>query len=392
MRHQYLGVKAKVRRLSGEIEDFNWEDGLSQWSNFLKYKDVFGDQELDVIDFITQPVSSSPSAPHRLTHLLPAPLTQHQQEHSVRSTPLSGETGMHSLSKDLVHGNAMGIDDHSGDLLLPHIKDATASMVEQAVLDSQHGDLGHGLDFEYDGAAEALKDADEGYEDNDGNALSYPRPKRGRHCLKDDANLSVTVHESPMLAFIASQFADLNERAARREEKIMERQREWEKRQSQLEMELAHQKQDWERERKEILEMWRREADNREIERQERGRKWDEANLERREIEREREMAREKLDRDKMEWMEKMEAQSMQHQAAMHQIQLQIAQSQQSVLALLTGVLVQVLSHGNATEGNSVSSFVSQLLHDIQTHGNAVGPRHARRGTNESSDSQFDTD
>ncbi|KAH7436142.1 hypothetical protein KP509_05G004400 [Ceratopteris richardii] len=391
MRNQYLGVKAKVRRLSGELEEFNWEDGLSQWSNFLKYKEVFGDHELDVIDFITQPASSSPSAPPRGTHLLSAPLSQHRQEHSVNCTPLPGDTAMHTLSKDLMHENAMRIDDHSADVLLPPVKDATASMVDHTVLDSQHGDLGHGLAFDYDGAADALKDADEGY---DGNALTYPRPKRSRHCLKDDSNLSVTAHESPIFAFIAGQFEDLNERAARREEKIMEREREWEKRQSLLEMELARQRQDWERERKEMLEMWRREIDNREVERQERERKWEEANLERREIEREMERAREKQERERMDWMEKMQAQNMQHQAAMHQIQLQIAQNQQNVLALLTGVIVQLLGHGNdfSSEGNSVSSLVSQLLHEIQTHGNAIDPCRARRGTNESSDSQFDTD
>ncbi|KAJ8545920.1 hypothetical protein K7X08_018503 [Anisodus acutangulus] len=45
MRHQYLGVKQKIRTSSNE---FNWKDGENHWENFLKYKEVFGDVELDI--------------------------------------------------------------------------------------------------------------------------------------------------------------------------------------------------------------------------------------------------------------------------------------------------------------------------------------------------------
>ncbi|XP_047944315.1 stress response protein NST1-like [Salvia hispanica] len=43
MRHQYLGVKQKIRISTNE---FNWDDGEIHWENFLKYKEVFGDIEL----------------------------------------------------------------------------------------------------------------------------------------------------------------------------------------------------------------------------------------------------------------------------------------------------------------------------------------------------------
>ncbi|KAG8384154.1 hypothetical protein BUALT_Bualt04G0088700 [Buddleja alternifolia] len=43
MRHQYLGVKQKIRTSNNE---FNWGDGEIHWENFLKYKEVFGDIEL----------------------------------------------------------------------------------------------------------------------------------------------------------------------------------------------------------------------------------------------------------------------------------------------------------------------------------------------------------
>ncbi|KAJ4956369.1 hypothetical protein NE237_013152 [Protea cynaroides] len=47
MRHQYLGVKQKIRVSDDE---FNWKDGENHWQNFLKYKEVFGDVELEVKD------------------------------------------------------------------------------------------------------------------------------------------------------------------------------------------------------------------------------------------------------------------------------------------------------------------------------------------------------
>ncbi|KAK9120539.1 hypothetical protein Syun_018156 [Stephania yunnanensis] len=44
MRHQYMGVKQKIRVSD---DDFNWADGDDHWPNFFKYKQVFGDVEID---------------------------------------------------------------------------------------------------------------------------------------------------------------------------------------------------------------------------------------------------------------------------------------------------------------------------------------------------------
>ncbi|KAL4578424.1 hypothetical protein LXL04_014547 [Taraxacum kok-saghyz] len=49
MRHQYSLVKQKIKRPdSGDLvvsggEGFDWVEGLTHWSNFLRYKEVFGD-------------------------------------------------------------------------------------------------------------------------------------------------------------------------------------------------------------------------------------------------------------------------------------------------------------------------------------------------------------
>ncbi|CAN4079906.1 unnamed protein product [Withania somnifera] len=40
-----VSIKQKIRTSSN---DFNWNDGENHWENFLKYKEVFGDVELDV--------------------------------------------------------------------------------------------------------------------------------------------------------------------------------------------------------------------------------------------------------------------------------------------------------------------------------------------------------
>ncbi|CAL0317682.1 unnamed protein product [Lupinus luteus] len=45
MRHQYLGVKQKI---CVSPHHFNWKDGINHWENFLVYKDVFGDVQLDL--------------------------------------------------------------------------------------------------------------------------------------------------------------------------------------------------------------------------------------------------------------------------------------------------------------------------------------------------------
>ncbi|KAI3775958.1 hypothetical protein L1987_45718 [Smallanthus sonchifolius] len=44
MRHQYSLVKQKIKRQ--ETGGFDWVEGLTHWSNFLRYKEVFGDVTL----------------------------------------------------------------------------------------------------------------------------------------------------------------------------------------------------------------------------------------------------------------------------------------------------------------------------------------------------------
>ncbi|CAJ2653151.1 unnamed protein product [Trifolium pratense] len=56
MRHQYIGVKHKIR-LSSHSHQFNWNDGLIHWENFLNYKQVFGD--VQIIDRSSKPINNN---------------------------------------------------------------------------------------------------------------------------------------------------------------------------------------------------------------------------------------------------------------------------------------------------------------------------------------------
>lgn len=56
MRHQYLGVKHRIQlpqdllpSSSSPATLFAWSDGYLHWPNFLKYKAVFGDHDLDAL-------------------------------------------------------------------------------------------------------------------------------------------------------------------------------------------------------------------------------------------------------------------------------------------------------------------------------------------------------
>ena len=47
MRHQYLGVKQKIRSPPGSGSFFDWSAGEHLWKNFVLYKKVFGDMDIE---------------------------------------------------------------------------------------------------------------------------------------------------------------------------------------------------------------------------------------------------------------------------------------------------------------------------------------------------------
>eukprot|EP00250_Pteridium_aquilinum_P010459 c19404_g1_i1 orf=269-1762(+) len=420
MRHQYLGVKQKIRKMvpssidpTGEHEEFEWRDGLTLWPNFLKYKAIFGDQELDVNEFFTHPPVNTRVLP--LRHNRPRPLLPPSSHvpthspappyhpagssgaHSLTHSPSSGfppatsNGAAHSLAKDFID-NGPVLANPNGGMLLGCVKDAAAG-----VLDADPGDLPSSLNFEYDadGDEHGLKDACDEYEDDDDGTLEYTRQKRRRQWGRLDTGLDSSASEPQILSYIAGQFAELRDRETKREEREIEREKEKEKRWALLIAERETQKHEWERERREMEQARRREAERSDADSHERELKRSMLEQQWREIERERDRAREeKMERDKMEWREKMETQAMQHQAAMIQVQLQIAQCVQSSVAMLSGALSQIAGQANDVTGqaSSVGPFFSQLMQNLQTHGTGIPQCGIRRGTGESSDSQFDVD
>lgn len=401
MRHQYLGVKQKIRKMvpssidpAGEHEEFEWRDGLSLWPNFLKYKAVFGDQELDVNEFFTHPPANPRVLPlrhHRSRTLLPP--SSHGQTHSttppfqplssniphsLMHSPSSGfpnaanNGATHSLSKDFID-NGAGLANTNGSSFLGCVKVAAAVSVDQVVLDGDPGSLGLNYEYDADGDEHGMKDACDEYEDDDDGTLDYTRQKRRRHWGRLETGLDGSANESQILSFIAGQFVELREREAKREDREIEREKEREKTWTLLNAERDKQKQEWERE----MELAKRkEAERQDAAMQERELKHSMMERQWREIERERDREREeKMERDKMEWREKMENQAKQHQEAMMQIQLQIAQCLQSSVAMLSGAVSQIAG-----------------LQNLQTHGTGLPHCGIRRATGESSDSQFDVD
>lgn len=383
MRHQYLGVKQKIRRIVGSLEtggheEFDWEEGLTHWSNFLKYKEVFGDQELDVNEYLTYSNARSLAGRSR-----PRPAFR---------------PSVHSLPKELAElaEDGAGLVNHAGQLLLEEGKEVELddpARVEQVVLEEDTGDLGLGVGFEYDGEGDenGLKDGREDYDDDDDETMDLSRRRKRKHWRRSATGLENSISEPRMLAFIASQFAELREREARREERELER----EKRELVLEAERAKQKEEWDRDRQELQLLRQKELERRVLDREEAELKREMQEQQRREFDRERERAwEEKMERDKMEWKEKIETQALQHQAAMMQIQSQIVQSQQSTVAMLVSVLLQSSGQGNDMQGHGslVSPFISQLLQNLQHHGNGMVQCGIRRGAGESSDSHFDVD
>ncbi|KAH9317954.1 hypothetical protein KI387_019723 [Taxus chinensis] len=373
MRHQYLGVKQKIRKIvnsidSGEREEYDWAEGLTHWSNFLKYKDVFGDVELDFGDI-------------------------GGQGNGGRNLGVFNGRGRSRLRI----GNQVGLMEDG-------------SFMRNIGLDGSQvsGLLGLGLGFEYDGEEgdeHGMKEGGGGeeyeYEEAEQNAECSRKKKRfvrdgfggggvGKGCAG-----SV---ESRVLAFLSNQFTQLRERELRREEVELERERERQKREilrAEADAEREREREEWEKEREEQEQM-------REKEREERFQMWESRVKEREAREqqrREEEMRREseweeRMEQRRLEWRKAMETMTREHQAALVQLQAQIMQSQQNVITQLLGTLLQFSGQaGDLSDHTGAGNpFVSQILQSLQHCGGSGIVPSGNRGAGGSNDNQFIVD
>ncbi|CAL0324965.1 unnamed protein product [Lupinus luteus] len=337
MRHQYLLVKQKIKKPDcgdGDGSDeFDWVEGLTHWSNFLRYKDVFGDVALGVCgnggdDLIA--------------------MNGGDRDGGDGDGFLDGGGGM-----DMVEFGHMG---NSGD------GDGDFGVVNEGVM---------GLGFEYDGEdgevnynGKMREDGDvavaeSGYVYEEGEVMGSSLTKKKRKVGKG--------MEKKAWKVIVNQMGQLREMEARFEQREMDRERERQRRES-LRLELDKQ---WEKkmeervkEREELRRqrMSELEALDKENEEMERKRRDEE-------LIREREWE-ERMNCKRLEWKKRVDEMLNQHRAEMGQMQTRILHEQQN----LTSQLLGIFSHWTAqpaglsdhtTASNHYLSHMMQNLHHV---------------------------
>ncbi|XP_010242660.1 PREDICTED: histone-lysine N-methyltransferase, H3 lysine-79 specific-like [Nelumbo nucifera] len=350
MRHQYLLVKQKIKKpsvgvtgdgSSGEQpEEFDWVEGLSHWSNFLRYKDVFGDVTLGSpnIDQMTAVTAGN---------------RENGRSFAGKGRPMDVMRYGH-LGPSPEGGFGVGIDG------------------------GENGILGLGLGFEYDG-----EEAD----DNNNNNINHGKEdgEDGFEYEEVDPNGLETRQKRKKLkglekwawSFLVNQLAQLREREARFEDREVERDKERQrKEQFRAELEQKRERR-WEEREREREERER----TRENLRRERLKEWEAMEKESAERERRRREEElmeqreweERMERRRLDWKKRMDDMLSQHRAAMDQIQSRILHDQQALTSQLLGIVAQWTSHpaGLSDHTGAGNPYLSQMIQNLH-HVNGV--------------------
>ncbi|KAF5738529.1 histone-lysine N-methyltransferase H3 lysine-79 specific-like isoform X1 [Tripterygium wilfordii] len=363
MRHQYLLVKQKIKRPDfpaddsggdSSVDEFDWVEGLTHWSNFLRYKEVFGDV---------------PIAYNNNSNDLAAIANEDRQN--------GGELVAGGRDLEMVEFGPMG---HPGDGDLVGIDGG------------ENRDWG--LEFEYDaeepeenfnGNDQIREEAEDGYvyEDVDPNGANM---KKKRKALKG--------LEKKTFGFLLNQLAQFRDMEARFEHRDSERERERRRRENvrvEKELEWARKYEETEKEREEkekAREKLRRqkiqewEALERESEERERRRREEALNQE-------REWA-ENMNRQRSEWKKRIDDMLGQHRADMGQIQTRILHEQQSLTSQMLGIVSQWTAHPTGLSDHTSASnhYLSQMMQNLH-HGMVHGDT---REDGDTQDDQFIVD
>uniref|UniRef100_A0A5K1B9K7 Uncharacterized protein n=1 Tax=Nymphaea colorata TaxID=210225 RepID=A0A5K1B9K7_9MAGN len=347
MRHQYLGVKQKIKKSvvapeqSGGAapggdpghEDYDWVEGLSRWSNFLRYKDVFGDVVSEADD------SFSGEDPRGCSGM----------GDGIRPLASSHMDALgSSLDADLLRDGIRGIDGGS-DL------------------------LGLALESDYDGE----DGDDENQLKEDGDAFEFENSeaaevgKKRKRLVKNGRMV-----EQRLWEFLVNQIAQLREREARLEGRHYEREKreqfrgaEGKRRLEGREKGRGQRDQNWERSSQERVRDWgTMEMESAERERRRR----EEDMLKEREWE-------EKLEKRREEWKKRMDDMLRQHRAEMEQLQARIMQDQQNVMNQLLGLLSQWTGHSTGLHDHTSAGnpYLSQMVQNLH-HVNGIVPGESR--------------
>ena len=333
MRHQYSLVKQKIKKsesVGGDSggEEFDWVEGLTHWSNFLRYKEIFGD---------VGPVFVG-------------------NDLMVVGNNENGEG---------FDGNSHGVDVVPfGDLGQGEDGDFGGGMDGNGVL---------GLEFDYDGeeGEENFNGGNSGIlkEDGDNGFVYQDLEPMGSDTRKKRKVLKGL--DKKAWGFLANQLGQLRESETRFEQREVERERERQRREhlraenEQLRERKWEQRENERQERVNDMEKLRRqrtsEWESMEKESEERFRRRREEQLM---YETELE---ERINRRRLEWKKKIDETLNQHRAEMSQIQTRILHEQQNLTGHLLGMVSQWTgpSAGIPDHTGASNHYLSQMMQNM---------------------------
>ncbi|CAI8618583.1 unnamed protein product [Vicia faba] len=348
MRHQYLLVKQKIKKpeFSGggcDGSEFDWMEGVTHWSNFLRYKEVFGDVAL-VVGGGGGGGGHLHGGNGELIGLVDG-------DHGNGFLAGGGDEGM-----NMVEFGQMG---HSGD------GDGDFAAAMDGV-DNEVMGLGFGYDAEegevnFNGNGRTREDAENGYVYEEGEVTGSN--------LKKKRKVAKGV-EKKVWRILANQLGHLREMEVQFEQREMDREHErqrretlrgeWEKRFEEREKEREKERENVRRQR---MSEW--EAIEKENEEKERKRREEELIHE---MERE-----ERMNCRRLEWKKRINDMLNQHRAEMGQVQTRILHEQQNLSSQLLGIFSQWTAQpaGLSDHTSASNHYLSQMMQNLH-HVNGI--------------------
>ncbi|KAK6151048.1 hypothetical protein DH2020_015980 [Rehmannia glutinosa] len=316
MRHQYLGVKQKIRISNNE---FNWGDGEIHWENFLKYKEVFGDIELS--DCVKD---------------------SHNVSGQINNNKMFGDE---SISDILGDGAAIGL----GYGMDSEEMEDEEEVDEEDEEEEELGDLG-------------VSDGGEGGGKEGNDESGFNREKKLKKGLK-----------GKKFRMVGAKVLELRDVIMRREEK--RREREWSKELGSMENETER----TEREMQIMKEIEKREEGfyGKEMEFEEMKMASEKREFEKRmrlerELDRERRQRmklQERLEEEEMEWRERIVEMQIQHEKQMMQMHADSCQNQLQILGVVARLVCQLFGSANDGLGGGMGTLPPQGLQNLQHPG-----------------------
>ncbi|KAI5604358.1 hypothetical protein POPTR_001G318600v4 [Populus trichocarpa] len=348
MRHQYLLVKQKIKKpefssmdnsgcgggeCSGNGDEFDWLEGRTHWSNFLLYKEVFGDL----------PVSygTNGSNCNDLMGVL-------NEDRENGGGLLGGVRGMEMAEFGQLGNSADG--DFAG------------------IDGGENGVLGLGFDYEGEEAEENCNGNDRVREDGD-DGFMYEEVEPNVSNLRKKRK-ALKGFQKRVFGFLSNQLVQLRDMEARfeqrelerererqgRENVLVEREQEWERKLEEREKKREEMEKDREKLTRQRIQEW--EAMEKESEERERRRREEEL-IQEREWE-------DRMNRKRSEWKKRIDEMLSQHRAEMGQFQTRILHEQQNLTGQLLGIVSQWTTPTGLSDHTGASNhYLSQMMHNL---------------------------